>query len=84
MRELSDRGVKTDFLYGAGDVGLDEARQRFGADLRFLESFANVSVRILHHLDHSLFLAESRDAFATHLVHHIKKLQTDVHPFSSI
>ncbi|MGO4325714.1 alpha/beta fold hydrolase [Cupriavidus sp. 2TAF22] len=68
MRELDRRGVQTDFLYGMSDIGLEEARDRFGGNLEALQGLDHIRVRTLSKFDHSLFLAESRAALQAHLV----------------
>ena len=75
MAHLDRRGVRADFLYGAGDVGLDEAREHFGHDLGALAGLAHVHVRVLPCLDHALFLAASRDAFMAHVIRHVEYQQ---------
>lgn len=72
MRELDRRGVQTDFLYGMSDIGLEEAKDRFGGNLEALQGLGNIRVRTLPTFDHSLFLADSRAALAAHLVRYIE------------
>ncbi|WP_342052493.1 MULTISPECIES: serine aminopeptidase domain-containing protein [unclassified Cupriavidus] len=75
VRELNRRGVRTDFVYGASDVGLREVRLGFGRQLEAIASLPSVDVRILPMLDHSLFLVASREAFAEQLLAHVARVQ---------
>ncbi|SDD36347.1 Alpha/beta hydrolase family protein [Cupriavidus sp. YR651] len=75
VRELDRRGVRTDFLYGASDVGLHEARLGLGKQMEGLDDLPLVNLRILPMLDHSLFLEVSREAFADHLLEHLSQVQ---------
>jgi dienelactone hydrolase len=71
MRDLDRRGVRTDLVYGAADVGLDEARRRFGKDLEALARLTHIAVHRHACMDHALFLASSRQAFSDHVVRHV-------------
>lgn len=72
MRELDRRGVRTDFLYGVADVGLEEARRRLGANLETLDNLPCIAVYQHACLDHALFLASSREAFCDLVVRHME------------
>ena len=63
MQTLNRRGVPTEFLFGAGDVGLDEAKFRFGRDLEALAGLEQIAVSLRDGIDHSLFLAYGREQF---------------------
>lgn len=71
MQSLQRRGVRVDLMYGAGDVGLEEARSRFGRHLEALAPLGGIHIHVLPRLDHSLFLAESRAQFAACLMRHL-------------
>lgn len=71
MHSLQRRGVRVDLLYGAGDIGLEEARARFGRHLEALAQLSGIGAHVLPRLDHSLFLAESRAQFAACLMRHL-------------
>ncbi len=71
MHSLQRRGVRVDLLYGAGDIGLEEARARFGRHLEALAPMSGIRAHVLPRLDHSLFLAESRAQFAACLMRHL-------------
>ncbi|WP_454724268.1 MULTISPECIES: alpha/beta fold hydrolase [Cupriavidus] len=73
MRELDRRGVQTDMLFGMSDLGLEEARDRFGGNLEALQGLAHIRVRTLPKFDHSLFLAESRAALCAYLVRYMEQ-----------
>lgn len=73
MRDLNERGVRTDFLYGSADVGLDEARLRFGKDLEALARLSHIAVHRHDCMDHALFLTSSRQAFSDHVVRHVEQ-----------
>ncbi|MCD9121738.1 alpha/beta fold hydrolase [Cupriavidus sp. UGS-1] len=74
MHSLQRRGVRVDLLYGAGDIGLEEARSCFGRHLEALAQLSGIRVHVLPRLDHSLFLAESRAQFAAGLMRHLAAL----------
>ncbi|AZG16077.1 serine aminopeptidase domain-containing protein [Cupriavidus pauculus] len=74
VREFERRGVRTLFLYGASDVGLHEAHLGLGKRLEALEGLRHVRLQTLPLLDHSLFLTESRDAFAAQLLAHLGQM----------
>ncbi|MDW3681310.1 alpha/beta hydrolase [Cupriavidus sp. CV2] len=74
MRELDGRGVRTDFLYGASDLGLEEAKDRFGGSLEALNGLSHIHVHSLSRFDHALFLADSRAALGAHLMTHLDAL----------
>ncbi|WP_420997523.1 alpha/beta fold hydrolase [Cupriavidus sp. 30B13] len=73
MRELDRRGVQTDFLFGMSDIGLEEAKDRFGGNLEALQGLEHIRVRTLPKFDHSLFLAESRAALGAYLVRYLEQ-----------
>lgn len=74
VRELDRRGVRTLFLYGASDVGLHEARLGLGKRLEALEGLRHVRLQTLPLLDHSLFLTDSRSAFAEQLLALLRRM----------
>lgn len=74
MRELDRRGVRTVFLYGATDVGLHEAHLGLGKKLEAIDGLSHIDMRTLPLLDHSLFLTESRVAFAEQLLDHLRRM----------
>lgn len=78
MGELNRRGVYTDFLYGTGDLGLEEAAFCFGGDMKALSELERVKLHTLPCLDHSLFLPESRQAFAEFLVRHVMRHEAEL------
>jgi len=67
MQALNRRGVRTEFLFGASDVGLDEAKFRFGRDLEALAGLDQITVSLRDGIDHSLFLAYGREQFGDRL-----------------
>ncbi|NUO84596.1 MAG: alpha/beta hydrolase [Cupriavidus sp.] len=71
MRSLNERGVRTDMLYGSEDMGLDEARLRFGRDLEALAAFTHITVHRYGCMDHALFLAGGRQLFCDQVVKHV-------------
>ncbi|MDQ0143015.1 serine aminopeptidase domain-containing protein [Cupriavidus necator] len=73
MRSLNERGVHTDLLYGSEDVGLDEARLRFGKDLEALAPLTHIAVHRHTCMDHALFLASGRQIFCDHVVKHVEQ-----------
>ncbi|WP_439672248.1 Serine aminopeptidase S33 domain-containing protein [Cupriavidus necator] len=79
VRDLDGRRVRTDFLYGSEDIGLEEARLRFGKDLGALARLTHVAVHRYTCLDHALFLTESRQAFCDHVVRHIEQQLADAY-----
>jgi hypothetical protein len=70
-RGLDERGVRTDMLYGSGDVGLEEAWRRFGKDLEALARLTHITVHPHACMDHALFLAGGRQIFCDHVVRHV-------------
>jgi len=73
MQTLNRRGVRTEFLFGANDVGLDEARFRFGRDLEALAGLEQVAVSLRDGIDHSLFLAYGREQFGDRLTRQLQR-----------
>lgn len=73
MRTLNRRGVWVDFLYGANDVGLDEARFRFGRHLEALNGLECVDLALRDGIDHSLFLAAGREQFRDRLLRQVQR-----------
>ncbi|WP_432261520.1 serine aminopeptidase domain-containing protein [Cupriavidus sp. TMH.W2] len=73
MRDLDGRGVRTDLVYGAADIGLAEARLRFGKDLEALARLTHIAVHRHACMDHALFLAGGRQAFCDHVVQHVEQ-----------
>ncbi|SOZ37915.1 Hydrolase (plasmid) [Cupriavidus neocaledonicus] len=71
MRSLDERGVRIAMLYGSDDMGLEEARLRFGRDLEALATFAHITVHRHGCMDHALFLAEGREVFCDQVVKHV-------------
>lgn len=71
MRCLNERGVRTDMLYGSEDMGLDEARLRFGRDLEALAALSHITVQRHGCMDHALFLAGGRQVFCDQVVGHV-------------
>jgi len=71
MQELNRRGVRTEFLYGSADVGLDEARVRFGHNLDVLSGLDHIGVSLCDGIDHSLFLAHGRERFCDCLMQQV-------------
>lgn len=78
MAELNRRGVHIDFLYGKGDVGLEEAAFCFGGDMKAISALERVKLRTLPCMDHSLFLPESREAFGEFLVRHVMRQEAEL------
>ena len=74
VRKLDRRGVRTEFLYGATDIGLEETAQCTGRNTEALQGLSHVAVQRLDCLDHALFLRESRDNFGDHVVRHVEAL----------
>ncbi|AOY95144.1 alpha/beta hydrolase [Cupriavidus sp. USMAA2-4] len=74
VRKLDRRGVRTEFLYGATDIGLEETAQCLGRNLEALQGLSHVAVQRLDCLDHALFLRESQDNFGDHVVRHVEAL----------
>jgi pimeloyl-ACP methyl ester carboxylesterase len=75
MLDLERRGVLTDLVYGAGDIGLDEARTRLGAQFEVLDELDHVNAFVFERFDHALFLPESRATLRAHLFQHIERQQ---------
>lgn len=73
-RRLDRRGVRTEFLYGATDVGLEETAQCLGRRLEALQGLPHIALKRLDCLDHALFLRESQDNFSNHVVAHVEAL----------
>lgn len=73
MRNLNERGVRTDMLYGTEDMGLDEAKLRFGRDLEALAAFTHITVHRHGCMDHALFLSEGRQVFCDQVVKHVTR-----------
>ncbi len=84
MHSLQRRGVRVDLLYGAGDIGLLEARARFGRHLEALAPLSGIRVHVLPRLDHSLFLTESRAQFAACLMRHLAAFDSPVEAASQV
>ncbi|MCT9069855.1 alpha/beta hydrolase [Cupriavidus gilardii] len=84
MQSLQRRGVRVDLLYGAGDIGLEEARSRFGRHLEALAQLSGIRTHVLPRLDHSLFLAESRAQFAACLMRHLAAFDAPVEMASAM
>lgn len=74
VRELERRGVRTLFLYGASDVGLHEAHLGLGRRFEAIDGLRHVRLQTMPLLDHSLFLTESREAFAAQLLSHLRTM----------
>lgn len=74
VSDLERRGVRTLFLYGASDVGLHEAHLGLGRRFEAIDGLRHVRLQTMPLLDHSLFLAESRDAFAAQLLAHLRTM----------
>jgi len=72
VRSLDRRGVRTQFLYGATDIGLEETAQCLGRNLEALQGLSHISVRRLDCLDHALFLHASRERFSEHVMRHVE------------
>ncbi|WP_019449801.1 alpha/beta hydrolase [Cupriavidus sp. BIS7] len=72
MRRLDTRGVRTQFLYGATDIGLEETAQCLGRNLEALQGLSHISLQRLDCLDHALFLHESRERFSEHVMRHVE------------
>ncbi len=62
MQRLHAKGVHVQLLYGDFDLGLDELKIQFGANLSGLRRLSRVRVVTIPHLDHVLFTAESRES----------------------
>lgn len=61
LRELHAKGVDVRLVYGDYDLGLDELKIQFGAQLRPLRRFSRVSAVTLPKLDHALFTRPARE-----------------------
>ena len=72
MQELNRRGVRTEFLYGSADVGLDEARFRLGRNLDALSGLEHIGVSLCDGIDHSLFLEHGREQFCDRLMRQVR------------
>ncbi len=83
MHSLQRRGVRVDLLYGAGDIGLEEARSRFGRHLEALAQLSCIRAHVLPRLDHSLFLPESRAQFAACLMRQLAAFDSPMRAASS-
>jgi alpha/beta superfamily hydrolase len=62
LQRIDAKGAELRLVFGEYDLGLDEAKIQFGAQLRGLRRFARVQVATLPRLDHALFTREARDA----------------------
>jgi predicted alpha/beta hydrolase len=62
MQRLNAKGVHVQLLYGEFDLGLDELKIQFGANLSALRRLSRVQVATIQHLDHVLFTARSRES----------------------
>lgn len=60
FRALRSRGVPVVFLYGVGELGLDEFALFFGKDAKGLRRFANVRLSIVADADHNFTPAHAR------------------------
>jgi alpha-beta hydrolase superfamily lysophospholipase len=77
---LHARGVRTDLLYGMGDSGLAQAREHLGSSFDHLKPLYNVNARVLPWCDPTLWLPQSRDAFAAQVVLHVRGLAREAGP----
>ncbi|WP_323122770.1 alpha/beta hydrolase [Burkholderia alba] len=55
MRELEHRGVRTAFVYGEYDPGVDELSRHFGSSSRAFKEYRQASVTKIRDLDHSVY-----------------------------
>lgn len=62
MQRLNTKGVQVQLVYGDFDLGLDELKIQFGANLSGLRRLSHVRVVTIPHLDHVLFTAQSRES----------------------
>ncbi|MGH8778775.1 alpha/beta fold hydrolase [Paraburkholderia sp.] len=61
IRTIHAKGVQLRLVYGAYDVGLDEARVQFGPQLGALRRYTRVRAATLPKLDHALFTRPARE-----------------------
>ena len=62
MHKLARRGVRTLFVYGEFDAGVDELSQHFGSVQRAFKGSRNVRIQTIRQLDHALFGTSGRNA----------------------
>lgn len=62
MQILARRGVKTLFLFGEGDLGLDAVYQEFGGTVSGLAQQAGVTMHVLPDFDHMIARESTRRA----------------------
>ncbi|WP_133649020.1 serine aminopeptidase domain-containing protein [Paraburkholderia flava] len=61
VRTIHAKGVQLRLVYGAYDVGLDEARVQFGPQLGALRRYPRIRAATLPKLDHALFTRPARE-----------------------
>jgi pimeloyl-ACP methyl ester carboxylesterase len=62
LQLLSQQGVKTHFLFGTFDIGLEVGEFHFGSGFSAVKRLPNLSVSLNPKIDHSLFLYDGREA----------------------
>jgi pimeloyl-ACP methyl ester carboxylesterase len=62
LQRIQAKGAQARLVYGEYDLGLDELKIQFGAQLRGLRGVPNVRAQTLPKLDHALFTRAARDA----------------------
>jgi pimeloyl-ACP methyl ester carboxylesterase len=60
LRELRAKQARVRMVYSEFDVGLAEAKARFGSDFSVLRRYPSIRVSIVPKLDHALFARQSR------------------------
>ena len=68
VRGLGERGVKVHFVYGSGDVGLEEFAVFFGAGGRRMRKWRNVETLHREALDHACFSYPAREEMMTSFI----------------
>lgn len=62
MHDLARRGIRTLFVYGEFDPGMDELNRHFGPAQRAFKGWRTVRIQTIPHLDHALFGTSGRNA----------------------
>jgi hypothetical protein len=65
LRELRMKHAHVRMVYSEFDIGLAEAKARFGADFSALRRYPSIRISILPKLDHALFARQSRQVCMT-------------------
>ncbi|MEW6346023.1 MAG: alpha/beta hydrolase [Paraburkholderia sp.] len=65
LQRIDAKGAQVRLVFGEYDLGLDELKIEFGAQLRGLRRFSQVRATTLPKLDHALFTRAAREAAMT-------------------